>query len=132
MSKIKEEYLPPRDALPEKIYTLPEIRYPNRLNIGRELLDKTAEKNKDKIAIYYKDDKIKYSELQKNVNKLANALSDLGIEENDRVMLRAPNIPEYIVSNFACWKMQAIPVLTNPMLREEEILYRANDSEAGL
>lgn len=130
MSEIQEEYLPPRDALPEKIYTLPEIRYPNRLNIGRELLDKTAEKNKDKIAIYYKDDKIKYSELQKNVNKLANALSDLGIEENDRVMLRAPNIPEYIVSNFACWKMQAIPVLTNPMLREEEILYRANDSEA--
>ncbi len=130
MSEIDKDYLPPQDALPEKIYTLPEIRYSENLNVGRELLDKTTEKKGDKTAIYYKDKEITYLELQKDVNRLANALSDLGIEENDRMMLRTPNIPEYLVSNLACWKMQAIPVLVNPMLRKEEISYRANDSEA--
>src|SRR5208283_4838234 len=33
-------------------------------------------------------------------------------------------------SYFACWRLGAIPVLTHHLLRAEEIVFRANDSEA--
>ena len=35
--------LPPRHLWPEQIYTLPEVRYGQKLNVARELLDRNAE-----------------------------------------------------------------------------------------
>jgi hypothetical protein len=43
MSVSLAEGLPPRSLWPERIYTLPEHRYPVRLNVARELLDVHAE-----------------------------------------------------------------------------------------
>jgi len=34
LPKISGEYLPPKDALPEKIYAIPEVRYPRKLNLA--------------------------------------------------------------------------------------------------
>ncbi len=131
MGKIPAEYLPPKEHLPEKIYPLPEIRFPQKLNLAHLSLDRNIlEGRGSKVAILYKDQKITYLELQKEVNRLANALRSLGLEENDRVMLRSPNRPEFIAGCFACWKIGAIPVLVNHMLKAEEIIFRANDSEA--
>lgn len=130
MAEIPVEFLPPKEYLPEKIYALPELRYPYKINLAVELLDKHVIRHPDKVAILFEDVKITYQELQKKVNKLANALRKLGIEKNDRIILRSPNTPEYIVANFACWRIGAIPVLCNHLVRKDEIVYRANDSLA--
>jgi 2-aminobenzoate-CoA ligase len=130
MGKIPEEYLPPKNYLPRKIYLMPELHYPEKLNLTKVLLDENVEKRGDKIAIYFKDQKITYKELQSLVNRFANALRELGVEKDDRVMLRSPNIPEYLIWNFACWRIGAIPVLINHMNRYEEVEFKANDSEA--
>ncbi|MFZ0932604.1 MAG: AMP-binding protein, partial [Syntrophobacteraceae bacterium] len=84
----------------------------------------------DKALMYYKDKVISYREMQAGINKIANALRELGIEKNDRVMLRSANCPEIYASYFACWRLGALPVLTHHLLRAEEIAFRANDSEA--
>jgi 2-aminobenzoate-CoA ligase len=130
MSKIPEEYLPPREYLPRKVYLLPELNYPEKLNLAKVLLDENVEKRGDKVAIYFRDQQITYRDLQRLVNRFANALRKLGIEKDDRVMLRSPNIPEYLIWNFACWRIGAIPVLINHMNRYEEVEFKANDSEA--
>jgi len=131
MGTIPAEYLPPKEHAPEKIYPLPEVRFPKKLNLADLNLDRNIlEGRGSRVAILYKDRKITYLDLQKEVNRLANALRSLGIEKNDRVMLRSPNRPEFIVGCFACWKIGAIPVLVNHMLKSEEIIFRANDSEA--
>ncbi|MGQ9515474.1 MAG: acyl-CoA synthetase [Thermoproteota archaeon] len=131
MGEIPEEYLPPKEWLPEKIYALPEFyTYPRKLNLAKLFLDNNAEKRGDKTAIYYEDQRITYRELQEKVNKVGNALKSLGIEDNDRVMLRSPNIPEWIISFFACWKIGAVPTLLSPLARAKTIAYQANDSEA--
>jgi len=130
MSKIPEEYLPPREYLPRKVYLLPELNYPEKLNLAKVLLDENAEKRGDKVAIYFRDQQITYRDLQRLVNRFANALRKLGIEKDDRVMLRSPNIPEYLIWNFACWRIGAIPVLVSHMNRYEEVEFKANDSEA--
>jgi 2-aminobenzoate-CoA ligase len=131
MSEIPEEYLPPKDYLPDKIYPLPELRLPQELNLGYLFLDRhIGEGRGSKIAIRYKDEEITFLDFQRQVNRLANALRSLGIEKNDRVMLRSPNRPEWVVACFACWKIAAIPVLVHHQLTIEEIIFRANDSEA--
>lgn len=131
MGEIPAEYLPPKEHLPEKIYPLPELRFPRKMNLAHLGLDRNIiEGRGSNIAILYQDRKITYLELQTEVNRLANGLRSLGLEKNDRVMLRSPNRPEFIVGCFACWKIGAIPVLVNHMLKSEEIVFRANDSEA--
>jgi len=131
MIEIPAEYLPPKEHLPEKIYPLPEVRLPKKLNLAHIALDQNVlEGRGSKVAILYRDRKITYLEMQREVNRLANGLRSLGIEKNDRVMLRSPNRPEFIFGSFACWKIGAIPVLVNHMLKSEEIVFRANDSEA--
>ena len=95
MGRIPPEYLPPRGAWPERVYTLPELRaYPQRLNSTEELLDRhVAEGRGDRAAILFEDQRITYAVLAAEVNRLAGALRGLGIEEEDRVLLRAPSIP---------------------------------------
>ena len=38
------DHLPPREAWPEFIFELPELRYPERLNCATELLDRALER----------------------------------------------------------------------------------------
>lgn len=83
-----------------------------------------------KPAILYGDRSITFAELRSEVNRLANGLRALGIEKNDRVMLRAANRPEFLAGCYACWRIGAIPVLVNHMLKADEISFRANDSAA--
>ncbi|WP_227762280.1 acyl-CoA synthetase [Zhaonella formicivorans] len=123
-------YIGPKEYLPDKIFALPELNYPEKINLAVELLDNHVQKNPSKNAILFEDQKITYLDLQNKVNRFANALIKLGVKENDRVMLRAPNTPEYIIANFACWRIGAIPVLCNHLVKGEEISYRANNSEA--
>lgn len=130
MAQIPKECLPPAEYLPDTVRLLPELNYPEKFNLAKVLLDDQVVKLGDKVGIYFEDIKITYSELQSMVNRFANALRGLGVEKNDRVMLRSPNVPEYIVWNFACWRIGAIPVLLNHLNRYEEVAFKGNDSEA--
>jgi 2-aminobenzoate-CoA ligase len=124
-----EEGLPPRGLWPERIYALPETRYPVRMNIAREMLDRHAEGDRaGRPAIYYQDQVISYRELQRRVNRLANGLRAAGIDQGDRVLLRLPNCPEFIITWLACQKLGAVTVSTMPLLRARELAYIADDA----
>src|SRR5713101_8909145 len=107
MGAIPASYLPPRELWPTRIYTLPEHRtYPQRLNSTEELVDRHVDEGRgDRVAILYEDQRISYRQLQASVNKLGSALRALGIEEEDRVLLRSPSIPPALVANFAVIKI---------------------------
>ncbi|MBI2467274.1 MAG: AMP-binding protein [Candidatus Rokubacteria bacterium] len=115
-----EEGLPPKPLWPERIYTLPEHRYPVRLNVARELLDANAEGGRaGRPAIYAQDQVLTYGELQKRVNRLANGLRAAGIDRGDRMLLRMPNCPEFIVTWLACQKLGVIAVLHRERRRHD-------------
>jgi 2-aminobenzoate-CoA ligase len=129
MSVSLAEGLPPRSLWPERIYTLPEHRYPVRLNVARELLDVHAEGGRGgRPAIHFEDQVLTYAELQKRVNRLANGLRAAGIDRGDRVLMRLPNCPEFIITWLACQKLGVVTVSTMPMLRARELGYIASDA----
>jgi 2-aminobenzoate-CoA ligase len=128
MKGIPKEFLPPEEYLAQRIFTIPEFQYPEKLNIVRRLYDNV--KSWDKTAIYYKDQKITFRELQRETNRLANALKGLGVKENDRVLVKLPNCPEFLYAYYGCWTIGAMVVVAPDLLKKEEIVYRANDSEA--
>jgi 2-aminobenzoate-CoA ligase len=128
MRPIPEEFLPPAEYRAERIFTVPEFQYPDRLNIVKSLYDNV--KNWDGTAIYHGDEKITFQELQKKTNQLANGLKRLGIERNDRVLVKLPNCPEFLYAYYACWTIGAVVVVAPNLLRKDEVVFRANDSGA--
>jgi 2-aminobenzoate-CoA ligase len=132
MSKIPVDYLPSKDLWPQRIYTLPEYAtYPRRLNSTEELVDRHIEAGRgDRVAILFEEQKITYAELQASINKLGSALKSLGVEEEDRVLLRCPSIPPAIVSNFAVLKIGAVVVPISPLFSRSELVHVAATTEA--
>ncbi len=132
MSTIPAEYLPPKEFQPQRIYTLKEFEsYPDPLNSTEELLDKQVAAGRgDSRAILIGDKVLTYKQLLGASNKIGNALRKLGVEEADRVMLRSPNVPPALFTNFGVLKIGAVMVPTSPMLSPNEIAHIANNAEA--
>ncbi len=132
MGQIPAAYLPPPELWPERVYTLPEHRtYPARLNSTEELVDRhVAEGRGDRVALLYEDQRITYRQLQASVDKLGSGLRALGIEPEDRVLLRSPSIPPAVVANFAVLKIGAVIVPTSPLFSRTEIVHVAENTEA--
>ncbi|MEK7447045.1 MAG: benzoate-CoA ligase family protein [candidate division NC10 bacterium] len=121
--------LPAPGLRPEQVFTLPELQYPARLNVARELLDANADGGRaGRPAIVAGERVITYAELQKQVNRLAHGLRAQGLDRGDRVLLRMPNVPEFIVTWLACQKVGIVTVSTMPMLRARELAAIAGDA----
>jgi len=132
LSQIPAEYLPPKEFQPQRIYKLKEFEsYPDPLNSTEELLDKQVAAGRgDSRAILIADKVITYKQVLGASNKIGNALKKLGVEEADRVMLRSPNVPPALFTNFGVLKIGAVMVPTSPMLSPNEIAHIANNAEA--
>lgn len=132
MGAIPADYLPSKELWPQRIYTLPEFRdYPRRLNSTEELIDRHVEAGRgDRVAVLFEDQKFTYRQLQASINKVGSALRELGIGEEDRVLLRAPSIPPALVANFAVIKIGGIMVPTSPLFSRAELAHVAANTEA--
>jgi 2-aminobenzoate-CoA ligase len=131
MGKIPADYLPPEELRPKRMYTLDEFRnIPQKFNSTEVLVDQNVAKYGDKVAVCFDEQRITYKQLQASVNRVANGLKKLGVEEGDRVMMRMPNIPPIIVSNFAIIKIGAVSLPTSVLFARSEIAHVANLAEA--
>jgi len=132
LSMIPADYLPPKEFQPQRIYKLKEFEsYPDPLNSTEELLDKQVAAGRgDSRAILFGDKVITYKQLLGASNKIGNALRKLGVEEADRVILRSPNVPPALFTNFGVLRLGAVMVPTSHMLSPSEIAHIANNAEA--
>jgi benzoate-CoA ligase len=105
---------------------LPEI-----YNAATTFVDNNiAEGRGGKVAIYYEDQKITYQEVFENVNRTGNALKELGIGVENRVLVILPDSPEFAYSFFGAIKIGAVAVPTNPWMFAKDYEYLINDSRA--
>jgi 2-aminobenzoate-CoA ligase len=132
LSTIPDDYLPPKEFRPERIYKLKEFEgYPDPLNSTEELLDKQIAAGRgDSPALLSGDKVLTYKQLLGASCKIGNALRKLGVEEADRVMLRSPNVPPALFTNFGVLRLGGVIVPTSHMLSPPEITHIANNAEA--
>ena len=82
----------------------------------------------DRPAMIFEGRRISFEELQSRVNRLANALADLGIGAGDRVAMLQVNCNQYIEAYFATAKLDAVFVPINYRTREDELTHMLNDA----
>nr|WP_233565804.1 acetate--CoA ligase [Cellulomonas sp. PhB143] len=84
-----------------------------RLNAAYNAVDRHVEAGHgDRVAIHFEGEPgdtrtVTYAELQREVSRAANALSALGVETGDRVVVYLPMIVEAVVAMLACARIGA-------------------------
>jgi len=94
------------------------------------VIEDVAEKSPDKPAITYLGEDFSFAKLRELFYRFATALYELGVRDNDRVMLYIPNSPQFIIGYFGAQKIGAIPTPVSPIYTPAEIEYLINDSGA--
>jgi benzoate-CoA ligase family protein len=92
--------------------------------------DNIAQGHGGRTAIYYQDQKFTYQEVFEKVNRTGNALKELGLEIENRVLLALPDSPEFAFSFFGAIKIGSVPIPTNPWMAAKDYDYLLNDSRA--
>jgi fatty-acyl-CoA synthase len=64
-----------------------------------------------------------YGALSRDVERLARALMSTGLTKGERIGIWAPNLPEWILTQYASARMGAILVNINPAYRSHELRY---------
>jgi acetyl-CoA synthetase len=84
-----------------------------KLNVAYNCVDRHVEAGLgERVAIHWEGEPgdtrtITYAELQREVCRAANALTDLGVRKGDRVAIYLPMIPEAAVAMLACARLGA-------------------------
>ncbi len=99
-----------------------------------DTLEQTVDRYPDRDAIVYprKGQRWTYREFDDRVNRLANALADLGVEKGDRVATVLHNGSEMALTVYACAKLGAVFTPLNFRLPAGELGYIVTDAEASV
>ncbi len=88
--------------------------------------------NPDKPAVIEGDDVFTFSQVNTEVNRLANALRDLGFDQGDRMVWCGPNSREVLVTIHAGRKLGLVSVPLSYRFNPEEMHYIIDNSAAAL
>jgi benzoate-CoA ligase family protein len=107
------------------------ISLPRQFNVAtffvdRNILDGRAEN----VAIECAAERISYQQLFERTNRVGNALRNLGVRPEDRVLLLLLDSPEFLYCFFGAIKIGAVAVPVNTQAKPHDYEYILNDSHA--
>jgi acyl-coenzyme A synthetase/AMP-(fatty) acid ligase len=109
---------------------------PQHFNIGVACTDAhLGTAGEDKLAMIVEDDSLgvstaTYKDLAESTSRFAQLLRNLGVRQEDRVLIRLPNSLAYPTAFLGAMKRGAIAVPTSTLLTADEVAYLARDSGA--
>ncbi len=83
----------------------------------------------DAVALHYFGRDLTRHEVDRLSDVVARGLTHLGVWQGDRVAVSLQNTPAFVLTLLAAWKLGAIVVPVNPMLRGKELSHVMADSE---
>lgn len=100
------------------------IEFPERFNMADYFLYHNLEEGREnKVCLYFKDQAYTYGETAWMSNRAGNALRELGVEVEDRVLLVLPDCPEFVWSWFGAARIGAVITMVNPLLPADDYRY---------
>ncbi|MEW6665897.1 MAG: AMP-binding protein [Thermodesulfobacteriota bacterium] len=107
---------------------------PDDLPLEKELtftrFDRMSERYRSHTAVVYLGEHFSYGRLRDLSERLAGALTELGVRKGDRVMIYIPNCIQWVIAFLAIQRMGAVLVPISPIYTSFEIEYMAKDSGA--
>jgi len=103
---------------------------PDKLNIAQEFVTLPAGEHPHKTAIVGVERHATYGEIETEMNRVAQALRDLGCRPGDRVLVVLPDSLEFIAAFFGAAKIGSLPVPVNSMARAHDYQHYLADSGA--
>ena len=103
---------------------------PARYNAAETFIDSHRGVRETSIAIRCEGKSVTYGALAANVDRCGNALRDLGIGLEQRVLILCVDSPAFVYAFFGAIKIGAVPVPTNTLLLPHDLAYVLNDSRA--
>ncbi|WP_330230072.1 long-chain fatty acid--CoA ligase [Nocardia sp. NBC_00508] len=94
------------------------------------LLEDTARRNPDRDAVVAGDERLTYAQVDAAANQIANLLVAHGVEPGDKVALSCPNLAWFPIIYYGILKSGAVVVPLNILLKDREIAYHLDDSDA--
>jgi acyl-coenzyme A synthetase/AMP-(fatty) acid ligase len=101
------------------------------VNIG-SLFSRHAKYRPNHLAVVFEDQRLTYLEFNKSINRLANALLDMGIRKGDKIATILPNCLELLEVYWAVSKIGAVVVPLSTLLLEKAMLTLLQDSDTVL
>ena len=120
----------------DELYRAWRWQVPERFNIARACCGQWAA-DRSRFALYWEDEggaSARYSfwDLQREANRLSNALAALGVKRGDRVALILPQRPETAIAYMAVFQMGAIALPLSHLFGPEALEYRMAHAEASV
>src|SRR4029077_6604972 len=103
--------------------------YKQRMHSLRDLMAQNGARA-DVDWVVQEDRRFTYGEHDRLARVLAHSLSGLGVERGDRVALVSANVPEWVLTWWACAILGATLVPLNAWWKAEELEFGLNDSGA--
>jgi len=94
----------------------------------KDMFNYQAEENADRPYLIFDDAKLSYKACNSMARSFANGLLSMNVKKGDRVVIMAPNVPQFVIVRQACYKIGAIVVPINPLSVVREITHYFNDS----
>ncbi len=107
---------------------LPEL--PARYNAAETFIDAHRGVRESRVAIRCQGRSVTYGELAANVNRCGNALRELGVQIEQRVVILCLDSPAFVYAFFGAIKLGAVPVPANTLLTPRDLAYILQDSRA--
>ena len=83
----------------------------------------------DATALHYFGRDLSREDVDRLSDVVARGLADFGVWQGDRVAISLQNTPAFVLCLLAAWKLGAIVVPVNPMLRGKELAHLLGDCE---
>ena len=94
-----------------------------------QVLENTASKYPDNVALVFREHRIVYRDVKEATDRLAMGLKSLGLGPGDRIAIMLPNLPHFPMSIFALLKIGVTIVPVSIFFKAEEIHHQLEDSE---
>jgi benzoate-CoA ligase len=109
------------------------LELPDQYNLVDHFIDRNLREGRGgKAAIISGDQRLTYREIADQVNRVGNGLLKLGLQEEQRVLLVLPDVPEFAAAYFGAMKIGAVAVPTSSALRASDYAYFLEESRARI
>lgn len=118
----------------EDLYDSFRWEVPARYNIAWECCGRWAAQ-RNRFALYYEDESgftsaWSFWDIQREANRLSNALAALGTQRGDRVAIMLAQRPETGIAHVACYQMGAVALPLSHLFGPDALEFRLADSDA--